>query len=163
MCLPNLQTLAGISIQRSPPAGKSNAQCFQPMSLHLLSQPQPTDHQPTHQPSSQISAQYFWSGAPWDMVSRSYVAETLNAGLNGTQHTQHDVIAVREQQSRKCGRHTRNARVSPGSRHTAELGLMMYIKAQRATSRCVLRCVDCCFWPNVEAVNASAVNLIDVW
>ncbi|KAI8467059.1 MAG: hypothetical protein J3K34DRAFT_524060 [Monoraphidium minutum] len=46
----------------------------------------------------EISSQYFWSGAPWDMVARKYVADTLNAGgrtpAPGRNYTQADVLAV---------------------------------------------------------------------
>lgn len=43
----------------------------------------------------QVSSQYFWSGNPWDMVSRKYVADTINvAGLPSGNVTQNDVIAV---------------------------------------------------------------------
>ncbi|KIY99607.1 hypothetical protein MNEG_8352 [Monoraphidium neglectum] len=47
----------------------------------------------------EISSQYFWSGAPWDMVARKYVADTLNAanrttGKPARAYTQGDVIAA---------------------------------------------------------------------
>ena len=42
----------------------------------------------------EIDSQYFWSGAPWDMVARKYVADTLNAGLKVDTFKQTGVIAV---------------------------------------------------------------------
>jgi hypothetical protein len=42
----------------------------------------------------EIDSQYFWSGAPWDMVARKYVADTLNAGLKVKTFKQTGVIAV---------------------------------------------------------------------
>lgn len=45
----------------------------------------------------EIDSQFFYSGAPWDMVARSYVASTLNAAALpgvGRTFTQRDVIAV---------------------------------------------------------------------
>lgn len=52
----------------------------------------PTDCAPRQ---SQIDTQYFWAGAPWDMVARKYVADTLNAAaLSGVTATQNNVIAA---------------------------------------------------------------------
>lgn len=42
----------------------------------------------------EIDSQFFWSGAPWDMVARAYVADTLNKGLQATSYGQTNVIAV---------------------------------------------------------------------
>lgn len=42
----------------------------------------------------EIDSQFFWSGAPWDMVSRTYVADTLNRGLHRSSYDQTNVIAV---------------------------------------------------------------------
>jgi hypothetical protein len=42
----------------------------------------------------EIDSQFFWSGAPWDMVSRAYVADTLNRGLHRSSFDQTNVIAV---------------------------------------------------------------------
>jgi hypothetical protein len=43
---------------------------------------------------AEIDSQYFWSGAPWDIVARSYVASTLVAGLPGSTATPESVTAV---------------------------------------------------------------------
>jgi hypothetical protein len=43
----------------------------------------------------EIDSQYFWSGAPWDMVARKYVADTLNAALRPARRVgQGQVVAV---------------------------------------------------------------------
>ncbi|KAF6259950.1 hypothetical protein COO60DRAFT_1700592 [Scenedesmus sp. NREL 46B-D3] len=42
----------------------------------------------------EIDSQYFWSGAPWDMVARSYVADTLNKALRVSGYSQGNMIAV---------------------------------------------------------------------
>ncbi|KAF8058359.1 PSMD9 [Scenedesmus sp. PABB004] len=42
----------------------------------------------------EIDSQYFFSGAPWEMVARSYVAETMNAAFGSTDFNQTNVIAV---------------------------------------------------------------------
>lgn len=43
----------------------------------------------------EVDTQYFWSGAPWDIVARAYVADTLNnAPRVDRQYSQSDVIAV---------------------------------------------------------------------
>eukprot|EP00878_Enallax_costatus_P023242 GHUV01024710.1.p1 GENE.GHUV01024710.1~~GHUV01024710.1.p1 ORF type:complete len:157 (-),score=18.39 GHUV01024710.1:567-1037(-) len=42
----------------------------------------------------EVDSQYFWSGAPWDMVARSYVAEALNNATGGSSYNQNNVLAV---------------------------------------------------------------------
>jgi hypothetical protein len=42
----------------------------------------------------EIDSQYFYSGAPWDNVARTYVADTLNKGYNTTSFKKTDVLAV---------------------------------------------------------------------
>lgn len=42
---------------------------------------------------TEVDGQFFYSGVPWDMLARSFVAETLNVAL-GTSKTRRDVIAV---------------------------------------------------------------------
>lgn len=42
----------------------------------------------------EIDSQFFWSGAPWDMVARSYVADTLNVAFGGSSYSQGNVLAV---------------------------------------------------------------------
>lgn len=42
----------------------------------------------------EIDSQFFWSGAPWDMVARAYVADALNKGLQANSYDQTNVIAV---------------------------------------------------------------------
>lgn len=42
----------------------------------------------------EIDSQFFWSGAPWDMVSRTYVADTLNRRRHRSSYDQTNVIAV---------------------------------------------------------------------
>lgn len=42
----------------------------------------------------EVDTQYFWTGAPWDMVARSYAAQTLNTALGVSSYEQTDVIAV---------------------------------------------------------------------
>jgi hypothetical protein len=52
----------------------------------------------------QVSSQYFWSGPPWDMVARSYVADTLNAAGLGRAFAQTEVFAVRRAPPGRAGR-----------------------------------------------------------
>lgn len=42
----------------------------------------------------EVDSQFFWSGAPWDMVSRAYAADTLNKGLRSSSYDQMNVIGV---------------------------------------------------------------------
>eukprot|EP00878_Enallax_costatus_P008523 GHUV01008911.1.p1 GENE.GHUV01008911.1~~GHUV01008911.1.p1 ORF type:complete len:410 (+),score=61.73 GHUV01008911.1:192-1421(+) len=48
----------------------------------------------TYKECMEIDSQYFWSGAPWDMVARSYVAEALNNATGGSSYNQNNVLAV---------------------------------------------------------------------
>lgn len=42
----------------------------------------------------EIDSQIFWSGAPWDMMARAYVAANLNTAMKTTSYQQTNVIAV---------------------------------------------------------------------
>jgi hypothetical protein len=43
----------------------------------------------------EIDSQFFWSGAPWDMVARKYVADTLTAALRPPRpYRQGQMVAV---------------------------------------------------------------------
>jgi hypothetical protein len=72
--------------------------------------PHPPPPPPTHTPAAaapaaaptvwnytqcmEIDTQYWWNGAPWDMVSRSYVAQTMNKAFATQKYRKEDVIAV---------------------------------------------------------------------
>ena len=42
----------------------------------------------------EVDSQFFWSGAPWDMVSRAYAADALNKALRSSSYDQTNVIGV---------------------------------------------------------------------
>jgi hypothetical protein len=42
----------------------------------------------------EVDSQFFWSGAPWDMAARAYVADTLNTAMKTSSNQQTNVIAV---------------------------------------------------------------------
>ena len=47
-----------------------------------------------YQECMEIDSQFFWSGAPWDMVARQYVAQAMNQAFSMQKHSKEDVIAV---------------------------------------------------------------------
>eukprot|EP00775_Hariotina_reticulata_P011305 gene11305-11455_t len=48
----------------------------------------------SYQHCLEVDSQYFWAGAPWDMVARSYAAQVMNQGLATTSYNQANVLAV---------------------------------------------------------------------
>lgn len=48
----------------------------------------------SYQHCLEVDSQYFWAGAPWDMVGRSYAAQVMNQGLGTTLYNQANVLAV---------------------------------------------------------------------
>lgn len=48
----------------------------------------------TYKECMEIDSQYFWSGAPWEIVARAYVAETLNLATKSSSFAQNNVLAV---------------------------------------------------------------------
>jgi len=48
----------------------------------------------TYRQCMEVNTEYFWVGAPWDMVGRSYAAQVMNKGLGTTLFDQGNVLAV---------------------------------------------------------------------